>query len=316
MSDGDVPGRRGWAGLSRYGSAGGYGAWDLVLDQFYEDRVDEALEGALSLGTFPDGQNGIYRMIEAEALARKGAVIYDLNNHVRMEVPESWGTDDVKAVGHHLGQAISEVQGRMGVYEAFPVMVSFMPESVDAPWTPGRYGYMVDKVPFDKIVLPAHLKGNWMELESATRHEYAHVLNLNLSEGAVPNWLDEAIAMVMGDQRDGEFRRRVRSGGLEWLDPDELSDRFEHDRSTRSGMQSVRWAYGQSAELGYALVEMGGEAKLADLMREFSNNSTWQELKMRFKRQSADDEALREVYGVGVEAFFGEVQERVSGRVA
>ena len=304
---------RSWAGLSRrYGSSGGWGAWKSVSDQYYEDRLEDAFEAALSLGSYPNGQNHLYRMIEAESLARKDSQIVSLNNHVRMETPERWSDEDVKSVGHHVLEAIGEVQSRMGVLEAFPVLVSFLPEEVNAPWTPGRFGYMVDKVPFDKICLPTNLRGNRTELGSATRHEFAHVVNLNLSNGEVPHWLDEGIAMVMGDSRDSGFVHRIKSGELDWLGPEVLSDRFEGDRSSQAGLTSVRWAYGQSAELGYALVEMGGETKLADLMRGFANNSTWQELKMRVTGQGHDDEALREVYGVGVKEFFESVRVKIT----
>lgn len=305
---------RNWSGQSRrYGSLGTYGAWDEVLDLYYEDRVEEAFEAAVALGAWPNGETYVYRMVEAEALARSVSRETPLSGAVALEHPEGWESDELRVFGEAVLAGVTDVQERMGVWEAFPVKVTLLPREVDAPWTPGRDGFMVDKTPFDKICLPLYLSGRRKELEGAVRHEYAHVVCLNLSEGRVPTWLDEAMATTMGRDRNPAYRDRLRRGVVKWAGPEELSEWFHTDRRTGPGAKSVVWAYAQAWELGRALVERGGEGKLADLLRGFGDNSTWQELWMRVKGQTAEDEAMREVYGVGVEEFFELVRGEVGG---
>lgn len=290
----------------RYGGAGASAAWKTVLDLYYLDRMPEAYQFALSLGA-GDAAFGtrIYRMVEAEFRAREYGEIRELGEILRIEGPR----DMPHEVWEFFSESVREefvAVGQQLCYEPVEkVLVSLMVPESDAPWTPYRHGFCVDKEPYDKVCLPLGLLGDAVQFRSALRHEFAHVVNLNLSQGQMGSWMEEAIAMRMGDEFDGRYLERLKKGSVEWMEPRELSDTFSGDRRGETH-QSIWWAYQQAGVIGQYLVSLKGESALGDLARGFANNSVFLDIKMRVMGQSAEDEALREVFGKSEGEVFSE----------
>lgn len=295
----------------RYGGAGASAAWKTVMDLYYLDRMPEAYEFALSLGA-GDSAFGtrIYRMVEAEFRAREYGEIRELGEILRVEGPTGMPDEAWEFFESAVQEEFAAVCQRLEYTPIEKVMVSLMIPESDAPWTPYRHGFCVDKEPYEKVCLPMGLIGNQRQFRSALRHEFAHVVNLNLAQGLMGNWMEEAIAMRMGDEFDSRYVDQIRQGIATWMEPKELSDMFSGDRRGEA-RESVWWAYQQAGSIGRYLVSLKGEAALGDLGRGFANNSVLHDLKMRVMGQSAEDEALREVFGKREVEVFSEALEWV-----
>ncbi|MFM9873480.1 MAG: hypothetical protein ACKVQS_08455 [Fimbriimonadaceae bacterium] len=281
----------------RYGGAGASAAWKSVMDLYYLDRMPEAYQFALSLGA-GDLAFGtrIYRMVEAEFRAREYGEIRELGDILRIEGPKGMPIEGWEFFESAVREEFAAVCQRLGYEPVEKVLVSLMIPESDAPWTPYRHGFCVDKEPYEKVCLPLGLMGDERQFRSALRHEFAHVVNLNLAQGQMGSWMEEAIAMRMGDEFDARYLNQLRQGAPIWMAPRELSDTFSGDRRGEV-RESVWWAYQQAGVIGRYLSEIKGERALGDLARGFANNSVLLDIKMRLLGQSAEDEALREVFG-------------------
>jgi hypothetical protein len=235
-------------------------------------------------------------MIDAEFQTRQRSERAPLTEWLEIE----WLPDELRpdqGFANAILTACEDTAKRLSWNHEAKVLLTVLAEEADAPWTDGRFGYMVDKFPYDKICIPLAACGSRERLHEVVAHEYAHVITLNLSQGRVPRWLDEAIAMVM---QSGERAQPVS----EWLLPEDLDAAYNTDQTDRR-----RWmAYQQSGIIGEFLIQLGGEEKLAELLRDFANNSTWTELKMAVTGQSPVDEAVREAFGFGVADLFANAE--------
>ncbi|MEA2553244.1 MAG: hypothetical protein QOJ65_1420 [Fimbriimonadaceae bacterium] len=182
-------------------------------------------------------------------------------------------------------------------------MVSVLAQEANAPWAVGRYGYFVDKYPHDKICLPNYAAHHPDYLHETTMHEYAHAIVLNLAEGHVPRWLNEAIAMVAQGGADKEIAHKFARREIDWLAPNQLNvelvSELEGEERT-----SLWYAYQQSAWIGEYLVNLKGEAGLAELLKAFADNPFLKELFMRAVNYPHAEEALKQVYGFGQDVLF------------
>lgn len=288
----------------RYGGAGASAAWQMVLDLYYDDRMREAFEHALSLGA-GDGAFGThtYRMVEAEWRAREYGEIRKLSDGVSVEAPRELDSAGWEWLLEAIENEFETVCQRLGYTPLEKVLVSLMVQESDAPWTPYRHGFCVDKVPYDKVVLPFGLMRNEGHFRNGLRHEFGHVVNLNLAQGRMGMWLEEAIAMRMGGDVDGRYVEELKKGAPIWMGPNELSTAFVGDRRGATG-EKLWHAYEQAGMIGKFLGELKGDAALGELARGMANNSTWKEIAMRVTGQSDEDEALREVFGMGEDEVF------------
>jgi len=303
------PEGRQWAGkLPRYGIASAYGGgpsgdlWKFAIDAYYWDQLEKALELASGLGVTFGWQEWMFRLIEAEAVTRQVSDTIQVDPQVSLE--------HVPAQLHHISQvtadvahATADVRRRFGWAEGANTLVSILAEETNAPWTVGRAGYMMDKYPYDKICLPRVSTHNPIEFQSVVRHEYAHVMVLNLSEAKAATWLHESVTMVAQDWMRTEDWGKFAHGTEHWLQPAALNAAFndEHDPKL---FHARSLAYSQSSALGFYLKSIGGEPKIGDLLRGFADNTNWTELKMTLTGQTPADEALREVYGFGEKELF------------
>ena len=303
MESPQIPDRRAWAGtIARYGGVSSYGVWKVAIDAYYWDQMEQSLDVAQELGVVFGWQEWWFRLIEAEALTRKSSQI--------LKVDELLSIEHVPSELHHFTQvtadvthACADVRQRFGWAEGGQTMVSVLSEQTNAPWTVGRAGYMMDKYPFDKICIPREITQVPQVLQSTIRHEYAHVMVLNLTAGKATTYLHEAVTMLAQDWQRTEDWAKFAKGEEPWLDPNALSAAFDdqHDPN-RTHARSL--AYSQSAAIGFYLKSLEGEQKIGDLLRAFGDNPNWQQLKMTILGQSAADEALRQVYNFGERDLF------------
>jgi hypothetical protein len=276
--------------------------WDRAIEHYNWDRLEAAFEIASSAGIGLAGRYlRWYRQIEAEYTTRKRATRRQVTDWLEVEIIPDEAHGREEAAAQETLAAAEETAARFRYAHESKVLVSVLSSESDAPWTAGRYGYYVDKEPYDKICLPhadLHRPG---ALHETMRHEYAHVIAHNLSGGRAPRWLDEAVAMVAQGGRDPVTEKGFATGRLHWLEEHELDMAYnDPDRDERR-----MWAaYMQSACLGRYLAEQGGEPKLGELLRAFTNNSILAEFKITLNMQSASDEALGEVYGLTVRELF------------
>lgn len=289
-----------------------------ALEAYYDDRLDLAYEQAVAMGAGEAGSAlELYRMIEAEHVTREHAEVTEIASGFRLEAARSLSDQGRNQLGALLLEEYRSVGAVLGYEPMGDVLTTLFLDELNVPWTPGRHGFMIDKVPYDKICLPAYLMENEAELREAARHEYAHVCALNITRGAVPTWLDEAIAMTLGGELDPEFVEDLKGGEVDWIGPADLDAEFCEDREDEEGRQAVYDAYQSSAVIGAYLVTHHGMESLGNVLRAFSNNSFWTEMKMRAINQRPADEALKECLGFGEKALFDRAFDwAVHGRVS
>jgi hypothetical protein len=288
-----------------FGSAGEYREWKVVFDTFMEDRLEPAYEAALRLGTGPTGALvRTYRQIEEETLTRRVSKVRDINAWLQIESVPFEGHE---GLDQFILTTIEETASRFGYDERPKLMVTVLTSEVDAPWAPGRFGYFLQKSSFGKICVPQAALRSQEMLRQVLAHEYAHQIAQDLAGGQAPRWLNEAIATASEDRPTRDDRVAFQRGLMPWRGEHELEGAFGAEWNDATGAKVIGQAYAQAAVLGRALADRKGLAGLADLLRGFSNNSTWEDLKMRITGREPVDEALQEVYGIGVKELFSEV---------
>ncbi len=285
---------------SRYGSIGQSGEWHEAIEAYYWDKLPESFAIAEALGAgFGGGALRWYRMIEGEALTRQRAEIKELDDTLSIEHDPR----DIELGDEHLHAiqtAVRTVAGRLGWDFSMAVRTTILLAEVDAPWHGARFGYCVDKYPYDKICIPARAAYDPAHLYEVMAHEFTHVITLNLTQGRIPHWLDEGLAMLMENAP-------ARPIG-QWQDPIALNAAFEADRRDDEGLARSSAAYSQSAQIVRYLHSIGGDAKLAELVRAFTNNNLWDEIKINLLGEPSVEEALHEVYGLGQKSLFEAAQ--------
>jgi len=294
--------------MARYGvgsTAGGgpsLGVWKVAIDAYYWDRLEQAHDLAIELGVAFPWQEWFFRLIEAEAVTREQSETTAVDPQLSVELIPS-EIPHAEQVTEVINHACTVVRDRFGWPEGAKTLVSVLAEQSDAPWTVGRAGYMMDKYPYDKICIPRNATATPNGLHTVIRHEYAHVMVLNLSEGKAATWLHEAVTMVAQDWPRREDWAKFAGGQEPWLEPVTLNAAF-NDQHDPSRFHARSLAYSQSAGIGFYLKSISGESKIGDLLRAFADNSNWTELKMSLTGQSPADEALRQIYGFGEKDLF------------
>jgi hypothetical protein len=273
------------------------------MDAYYWDRLEGAYQGALALGTGPGAQGAIiYRQIEGEYLTRKDASQIQVNEWLTLEFVEAEVPNAVDLQAPIMS-ACDAIARRLDWQHSAPIMMSVLTEEADAPWAVGRFGYFVDKYPYDKICLPNRATQDLARLNEVVMHEYAHAIVLNMAGGHAPRWLDEMIAMIAQGGPDRAVASRFASGELTWLSPAALNVQYIAEQNGQSG-ELVGYAYEQSACIGRYLIDQAGEQSLCKLLRSFSDNGIVKELAMMAVNVNPADEALKETYGLKERVLF------------
>jgi hypothetical protein len=308
--------RKPWVDLSaRYGANGEYGAWKLVQEDYYWDRIDQAYEAARSLGAGPMGL-GIttYRMIEAEWMTRRESEQVEVNDWLTIEWVASDAELPFEPIRDQILRSCKVVADEFDYEDTPKVLVTLLARAANAPWAPGRHGFCVDKYPYEKICIPSALTHDVADLDEVIRHEYAHVMTMNRSNGLVPIWLDEATAMVAGGGGHKPAYLSFASGEWPWRKPMELAQAFQENRESPIGRQVVWQAYQQSAAMGEYLEFLKGKDGLGRLLDGYTNNTLLCNLFIRLRGEEPSEEALNEVYDFGIEALFYRTHEWLSSR--
>jgi len=292
----------------RYGSVGDNGEWKAAVEEYHWDRLDSALKLAIALGVGVNGAyEGWYRTIEAEALTRQKSHQEALTDWLTLElIPHEIGHGGLghQEISHLALEACADVSRRFGFGGTPKTLITILAAETDAPWAVGRYGYMMDKYPYDKICIPLVSTHSAHGFSEVVSHEFAHVLVLTATDGKAPKWLHEGVAMLAERSSDLRLRWAFAREEAPWLSPHELEITHSRNRQGEPDRERTWRAYQQSAWLTRYLVSLKGEEGVGRLLTEFANSSIWSEIKMRLTSQSPADEALREIYGFGESELF------------
>lgn len=288
--------------------------WKEAIEHYYWDRLDQAFAIASSQGIGPVGVYLTwYRMIEAEWLTRRAGERTKPAPWLDFEwAPDDVGHADMTPVADAVLRACDEVAERLGWTHGAPTLVTILREEVRAPWSVAPHGYCVDMHPYEKICLPRYALDDRIDFRRVVRHEYAHVVTINLSAGKAPRWLSEAISVRMEGGRDRATERAFADGSADWLEPDALERAFaSEDRG------KVWLAYRQSGLIGDYLASLGGERMVGDLLRAHAEGSFLRRVGAGLLGATHTDVAVRQVYGRSVGKVFGEARGWLrAGRLA
>jgi hypothetical protein len=281
--------------LGRFGDLGAGVAWKEVVEAYYRDDLAAAWAGAQALGAnFGGATLDWYRMIEGEAETRERAAISTIDDHLRLELIDA-EVPHRDALAEVAQQACSQVGQQLGWDYSVPVLVTVLPYEVDAPWHSARYGYAMDKYPYDKVCIPGRVTQDPEHVAAIIRHEFAHVVTLNRTGNQAPTWVEEGVSTWV--------EGTPRPVGL-WRDVNELEASFTVDRRDPSTLHGVGDAYAQAHAMVSWLADKYGANKIADWLGAFGNNSFFTEARMRLTGESPADEALRETFGISENQVF------------
>ncbi|MBX3118952.1 MAG: hypothetical protein KF784_07780 [Fimbriimonadaceae bacterium] len=288
-----------------YGSVGDGMIWKQVHSEYKADRLDVAWEVAQSLGIHSSGQGvGFLRMLEAELETRKRSFWEDQNGWLSLEMSQGFAQERWDALRDVAERAIQETALALGFAEQPKVLMTVILDELDTPWTPGRFGYHTKKEKYHKICLPENLLDRPNELYHAIKHEYCHVVSSQLTEESCPTWLDEAIAMAISDSLIRDYAAQAQQDEELWLGPDDLDVAFMGAIGDPDQSRAVHRAYAQSSWIGKYLMSLGGGQRLGKLLAAFGDNSLWGEFKLRVMGTRPAEEALRQVYKLGIQEVF------------
>jgi len=297
-----------------FGMAGDWGEWKAAAEHYYWDRLEEAFALCEGLGVGTGARSeSFFRTVEAETTTRRQSKLVSPSDWLTVEwIPhECEGSVDIPTV---VEQTCHQIADRFGYTERAPTMVSVLTVDSDAPWAAARFGYMVDKYPYDKICIPNNRVYSETGLSEVVAHEYAHVVVLNVAQGKVPKWLNEGIAMLAEHSSDLRARRALGSGQVPWLSAHDLELAHSRERQGEPNPAETWMAYQRSAWLVRYLVDLKGESSIGQLLAAFGDNSFVQEVKMRLTGQTSSDEALRQVYGFGEKELFAQTLDWLKGK--
>lgn len=168
---------------------------------------------------------------------------------------------------------------------------------------PGRWGYFVDKVPYDKICLPYHLAFDPPNLTRTIQHEFMHQITLNLSGGHAPRWLEEALSTYAEGRPTAAAWNAFKSGEWTWLLAGDVNLEISRDNRDGHHLQAISRAYAQANLVAHFLVAKDGEEKVGLLLRAIGDESLTHSLGEIMGR-SKTDSALRDVYKLSEREVF------------
>jgi len=279
--------------------------WDAALEHYHWDRVVEAFEtihlhGVGEAGSFIRW----YRLIESEAFSRKISVQQAVNEWLTFEFVPSEVGDLADTLIQETLAACEEIGQRLGWDHSVPTLLAVLAEATDAPWATNPYGYCTDKENFMKICLPAYLVDDLEEFRQAVAHEYAHVITMNLADGQMPRWLEEAISVLAEHSLSSEAWEEFCEDDEAWLSPEDLEIQLESRGEEGADRDEVWYAYQQCGWIGRYLATLGDESKLGDLLREHAHEGFFRNIRLALTGRDRVDGALQATYGLTVRELF------------
>jgi hypothetical protein len=289
----------------RLGNLGESAESGLIADLYYWDKVEEAYDRFLEAGAIGQGRSlGFFRIVEGEALTRKHSQITDLNENLQLESHDP-------TLGPLIVEVCNQTAKRLGWDFRCKCLVSILVPEADVPWHSARYGYMMDKYPFDKVCLPANSVTDQNFFARVLAHEYAHVITLNFSLNRAPHWVEEGVSTHIESPIDKATILRFASGESEWKSPHVLENAFAMERRNGENRETIRDAYDQAHILVDYLHSLKGDEGLGEFLSTFGDHSSWEEIKIQLGQDPAD-EALRHAYKMTQEELFAKANPQRS----
>lgn len=301
--------------------------WRSVLELYNQEKLKGAHDLAEEIGLGDlGGFLQWFRILEAEYLTSESSVIREPSPGLSIEFPDAIEEQTQNTVEKLFLREIDVVGQRLAISDRPPTRITVLVQEVDAPWATSPYGYCIQKVPFTKICLPYHLLSNSGRMAEAVRHEYAHVLTLNLGKGWVPRWLSEAISTLMETETnrqdrisppaawfspsdlDAIYRSEAMPVGKRWVDRVMGPDWSSGDADPSRQRNSVNFAYNQSSIIGKFLRAKGGEGKVGALLTAIGDDSPWSSIQRVLLGRNPVDIALKKVFGLSRSQLFEAVR--------
>jgi hypothetical protein len=272
--------------------------WREVRELYLQDRVEEAFEEAENIGALDT--NDLY----AEAEVRRLGTKWQVRPWLTVEGIES-------EIGHHIhsalepmGTACEDLASRFGWDHREATMISLLPQDVEAPWMPGRWGYFIDKVPYDKICIPHHLLRDLDNLILTVKHEFMHDITTNVTNGKIPRWFGEGMSTLAEGRFDQTSLDDWRHSRAEWHNSIELDALVASDNRDAEKRREISRAYSQANFIARYLETLGGEPTLAALLRALGDETFLHNLQNQVHLWSRMEGGLRRVYGLSESEVF------------
>ncbi len=147
-----------------------------------------------------------------------------------------------------------------------PVVLYTQQDFHNITQTPGWAGAAFD----GRIKLPVRgLQADDTQLPRVVRHEYAHSLITQLSNGRAPVWLNEGLAVWAEETDEGEREAwaQQKIAGQELFTLEQMSTTFVHLQTTRAEV-----AYAQSYLAVRALIDIYGARKIPALLGSLAHS--------------------------------------------
>jgi hypothetical protein len=275
-------------------------AWKAIGDLYFEDKVEEALALIHRTGSGEGGANlSWFRMIEAEAVSRRGSEVRQLASFLEVEFIPEETPGGIEAHIPLLLNACARVSRSLWYAHGPPTRLAFLSEAANAPWATSPHGYCIDMYPYEKLCMPSSLFHQPKQLAETVAHEYAHVATLNTTQGRAARWFEEAVSMQFERDPDRRDQTKFERDEAPWLAPGPLNVAFGSDD------QFEVWdAYQQSMWIGRYIRARAGDDTFVALIREMGADRRLQGMWARFLGRSADDEGLRSTLGESSGAVF------------
>ncbi|HTQ08501.1 MAG TPA: hypothetical protein VMI31_00370 [Fimbriimonadaceae bacterium] len=272
--------------------------WKAVNEIYLQDRVVEALEQAEEMGGFDSNS------IAAEAEVRKEGRTWNVRKWLTVEAIPSETGSSFQAALDAVASECEELSNLFGWDNHEATLVTFLPRDYSAEWMPGRWGYYIDKFPYDKVCLPSDLLENLPRLRRAVRHEFMHVITHNLCGGHDPRWLAEAMSTLVEGRVSAHSWEHFKANQETWLGPTALVSMLTTDLRDPASLETIGYAYDQASFLGLFLYLDGGAGRLSALLRGVGDESLLLNLELEALSRTRTDGALRRVYHVSEPDLF------------
>lgn len=272
--------------------------WAATRALYLEDLVEDALVEADRLGGFDSNE------IHAEAEVRAHGQVWNPRAWLMVEALPDAIPDDFDPLVETIALTCEELSSAFRWNQQESTLITFLPSQFEVDWMPARWGYFVDKKPYDKICLPHDLLRNKLELRRAVRHEFMHDISWNKTNGHDPRWLSEALATLAEDRLNADSWDAFRRDPKLWLSPTELVGMLGADQRRSDGTRGIRLAYDQASFIARYLADRGGTPKLADLLEAIGNESILRNVELLALNRTRTDGALRHIYRLSEDACF------------
>lgn len=239
----------------------------VALGQVYRQQGDrqgavEMFQRAREIGAAGADFEAMLTRLERELDAEWDFAAFS-TPHFHLSFPQGEDSEAAQVVSSVLEDAYFAVGRKLDLYPEMPTEVvlyaseDFHTVTQTPDWTGGVYDGRI-KLPVRGIVGGSEL------LARTLRHEYGHVLVTKLSNGTVPVWLNEGLAIWAEEQSDGDREDWAYEtiAGQRLFTLAELEPPF-----TQLPANRVQVAYAQSYLAIRSILEEYGERRLLALLR-------------------------------------------------